>query len=206
MGKTIQTLALFVKDRKRPNLIVAYVKASFRITRLTACSPTVAIMQWKNEIDTHTTGFKVHLYHGASRMKDQEELCKFDVVLTTYSVMESVYRKQQWGFKRKGQLVKEKSILHGTEWCRIIVSNHPHPMRTDLTPEYSWTKHIISKNVPLIPLKPPLSSRVNIVGVFLGHHCRIEWESCIVLLDSWVAIRLAFTSVSSVLGSDRDLR
>jgi SNF2 family DNA or RNA helicase len=44
MGKTIQMLALLSSDRVAPNLVVA---------------PTVAIMQWKNEIEAHTTGFKV---------------------------------------------------------------------------------------------------------------------------------------------------
>ncbi|KAG9089301.1 hypothetical protein FRC06_001635, partial [Ceratobasidium sp. 370] len=51
MGKTIQTLALFVVDRKKPNLVVA---------------PTVALVQWKNEIEAHTEGFKVYMFHGGS--------------------------------------------------------------------------------------------------------------------------------------------
>ncbi|KAG8796960.1 DNA repair protein rad16 [Serendipita sp. 411] len=106
MGKTIQTLALLVSDRRRPNLVVA---------------PTVAIMQWRNEIEQHTTGFNVNLFHGASRTKDPETLKKCDVVLTTYSVLESVYRKQMYGFKRKGQLVKERSILHDITWARVIL-------------------------------------------------------------------------------------
>jgi DNA repair protein RAD16 len=50
MGKTIQTLALLVSDRRKPNLVVA---------------PTVAIMQWKNEIEAHTEGLKVCVFHGA---------------------------------------------------------------------------------------------------------------------------------------------
>ncbi|CAE6460934.1 unnamed protein product, partial [Rhizoctonia solani] len=106
MGKTIQTLALFVSDRQKPNLVVA---------------PTVALMQWKNEIEAHTKGFKVYMFHGGSREKDTKELAKYDVVLTTYAVMESSFRKQVSGFKRKGQLVKEKSPLHGVKWRRVIL-------------------------------------------------------------------------------------
>ncbi|CAE7175903.1 unnamed protein product [Rhizoctonia solani] len=106
MGKTIQTLALFVSDRKKPNLVVA---------------PTVALMQWKNEIEAHTEGFKVYMFHGGSREKSPKELAKYDVVLTTYSVLESSFRKQVSGFKRKGEIVKEKSPLHGIDWCRIIL-------------------------------------------------------------------------------------
>ncbi|KDN48028.1 hypothetical protein RSAG8_03044, partial [Rhizoctonia solani AG-8 WAC10335] len=106
MGKTIQTLALFVSDRQKPNLVVA---------------PTVALMQWRNEIEAHTEGFKVYMFHGGSREKSTKELAKYDVVLTTYAVMESSFRKQVSGFKRKGEIVKEKSPLHGIKWRRIIL-------------------------------------------------------------------------------------
>ncbi|KAJ1308393.1 hypothetical protein OPQ81_004099 [Rhizoctonia solani] len=106
MGKTIQTLALLVSDRQKPNLVVA---------------PTVALMQWKNEIEAHTKGFKVCMFHGGSREKSTQELVKYDVVLTTYSVMESSFRKQVSGFKRKGQIIKEKSPLHAVNWRRVIL-------------------------------------------------------------------------------------
>ena len=63
----------------------------------------------------------VLVWHGASRMTDPEELKKYDVVLTTYAVLKSCFRKQQTGFKRKGAIIKEKSPLHVVEWERIIV-------------------------------------------------------------------------------------
>ncbi|KAG8902401.1 DNA repair protein rad16 [Tulasnella sp. 403] len=106
MGKTIQTLALLSGDRRKPNLIVA---------------PTVAIMQWKNEIDAHTEGFKVTLFHGSAREKDAAALKSCDVVLTTYSVLESCFRRQHTGFSRKGTLIKEKSVLHAFEWARVVL-------------------------------------------------------------------------------------
>jgi DNA repair protein RAD16 len=106
MGKTIQMISLFVSDLKRPNLVVA---------------PTVAVMQWRNEINTHTEGMKVLVWHGASRVNNPKELEKYDVVLTTYAVMESCFRKQQNGFKRKGLIVKEPSALHQIKWNRIIL-------------------------------------------------------------------------------------
>ncbi|KAG2070033.1 hypothetical protein BDR04DRAFT_1143010 [Suillus decipiens] len=106
MGKTIQMISLFVSDLKRPNLVVA---------------PTVAIMQWRNEINAHTEGMNVLVWHGASRVNNPKELEKYDVVLTTYAVMESCFRKQQSGFKRKGLIVKEPSPLHQIKWNRIIL-------------------------------------------------------------------------------------
>ncbi|KAJ7590563.1 SNF2 family N-terminal domain-containing protein [Mycena floridula] len=106
MGKTIQIIALLVSDNKKPSLVVA---------------PTVAIMQWRNEIEAHTDGLKVLVWHGQGRENDIKELKKYDVVLTTYAVLESSFRKQQNGFKRKGMIVKEKSAVHEIKWNRIIL-------------------------------------------------------------------------------------
>jgi DNA repair protein RAD16 len=47
--------------------------------------------------------------------------------LTTYAVLESSFRKQELGFKRKGHVVKEKSPLHKAHWNRIIVSEVATP-------------------------------------------------------------------------------
>lgn len=108
MGKTIQTIALLMNDlSKRPSLVVA---------------PTVALMQWKNEIEQHTNKkLKTYLFHGAARTGDPEELEGIDVILTTYSVLESVYRKQAYGFRRKNGLVKERSLLHNMRFYRVIL-------------------------------------------------------------------------------------
>ena len=86
MGKTIQMISLFVSDLKRPNLVVAYVSIvhflSYLVTILSR--PTVAIMQWRNEIDKHTEGMNVLVWHGASRVNNPKELEKFDVVSFTF--------------------------------------------------------------------------------------------------------------------------
>jgi len=85
MGKTIQIIALFVTDNIRPNLVVAYGIFIFRPGCLADlyASPTVAIMQWRNELATHTDGMKVLVWHGASREWDVKELKKYDVVLSS---------------------------------------------------------------------------------------------------------------------------
>lgn len=108
MGKTIQMISLMMNDRtKSPNLVVA---------------PTVALMQWKSEIETHTNNIlKVGLFHGASRAKSIEELSKFDVVLTSYAVVESCFRKERYGFTKKNKKMKEKSILHQKKFYRVIL-------------------------------------------------------------------------------------
>ena len=78
-------------------------------------------MQWRNEIDAHTENMKVLVWHGAAREANPKELKKYDVVLTTYAVLESCYRKQQSGFKRKGSIVKEQSPVHAINWARVVV-------------------------------------------------------------------------------------
>lgn len=93
-------------------------------------SPTVAIMQWRNEIELHTDNMlKTLVWHGASRETSINELKKYDVVLTSYAVVESCFRKQHSGFKRKGMIVKEKSILHSIKWNRVIVG--PSSLRNE---------------------------------------------------------------------------
>ena len=103
--------------------------------------PTVAIMQWRNEIEAHTDNMlKTLVWHGSSRETNVKELKKYDVVrlklpelptlgfliilmqvLTSYAVLESCFRKEHSGFKRKGVIVKERSPLHAIKWNRIIV-------------------------------------------------------------------------------------
>ncbi|KAJ1920409.1 DNA repair protein rad16 [Mycoemilia scoparia] len=107
MGKTIQMISLLLSQpRVKPTLVVA---------------PTVALMQWKSEILQHTDALSVYLYYGQQRTKDQDELLKHDVIITTFSVMESVFRKEQYGNRRKGELIKEPSVLHGIKWARVVL-------------------------------------------------------------------------------------
>ncbi|KAM0788893.1 hypothetical protein ACM66B_002976 [Microbotryomycetes sp. NB124-2] len=110
MGKTIQTISLILSDwspqDRKHTLVLA---------------PTVAIMQWRNEIAKFTEGMKVCVFHGNDRIKSVAELCKFDIVLTSYSVMESSFRRENKGFTRKGHLLKEDSILHKMSWNRVIL-------------------------------------------------------------------------------------
>ncbi|KAG0320628.1 DNA repair protein rad16 [Dissophora globulifera] len=106
MGKTIQMISLLLSEPGKPNLIIA---------------PTVAIIQWMNEIRDHAPSLKVLVFHGPGRSESQSFLESHDVVVTTYSIIESGYRKQKYGFKRKNMTVKEDSLLHRIRWHRIIL-------------------------------------------------------------------------------------
>ncbi len=109
MGKTIQMIGLMLsdhKEKKGPALVVA---------------PTVAIMQWRNEIAKYTNGFKVLVWHGIKRDSDVKALKKFDVILTSYQTLERTFSKQEKGMKRKGELIFEESPLHAIHWHRIVL-------------------------------------------------------------------------------------
>ena len=107
MGKTIQMISLLLSEsRVKSSLVVA---------------PTVALMQWKSELNSFTDALSVYIYYGSQRTKNKEDLLKHDVVLTTYSVMESVYRRERYGHRRMGELIKEPSVLHGISWARVVL-------------------------------------------------------------------------------------
>lgn len=44
------------------------------------------------------------------------------------SIMETAFRRQEYGFKRQGNLVKEKSPLHQINWHRIILDEVTKPL------------------------------------------------------------------------------
>ncbi|KAJ2521132.1 DNA repair protein rad16 [Coemansia sp. RSA 1939] len=115
MGKTLQTIALMLTNRGGPTLVVC---------------PTVALLQWKAEIEAATDALSVTVFYGSERKKlldessgkiDSEQLAKHDVVLTTYAVMESGFRRERTGFRLKGMLRTEPSALHSVEWFRVVL-------------------------------------------------------------------------------------
>ncbi|EGG06508.1 uncharacterized protein MELLADRAFT_36161 [Melampsora larici-populina 98AG31] len=110
MGKTIQTISLILSDRKagdgKQTLVIA---------------PTVAIIQWRNEIEKFTKGLKVNVWHGGNRSTDKKTMKSYDIVLTSYAVLESSFRRQNSGYRKFGELRKEASLLHSIHWHRVIL-------------------------------------------------------------------------------------
>lgn len=112
MGKTIQAVSLIMSDYPAgsPSLVVV---------------PPVALMQWQNEIKEYTDGkLKVLVYHNTNpKVKNLKltELKKLDVILISYSGLESIYRKESKGWKRDDGLVKENSKIHAIHYHRLIL-------------------------------------------------------------------------------------
>ncbi|KAI4166598.1 MAG: hypothetical protein LQ343_007919 [Gyalolechia ehrenbergii] len=112
MGKTIQAVSLIMSDypAQNPTLVVV---------------PPVALMQWQNEIKEYTDGkLKVLVYHNTNpqvkKMK-LKELKGYDVIMISYSGLESIYRKESKGWKRDDGIIKENSKIHAIHYHRLIL-------------------------------------------------------------------------------------
>ena len=123
MGKTIQAVSLIMSDWpcKEPTLVVV---------------PPVALMQWQNEIREYTDGkLQVLIYHNTNPKVKQmkvKDLKQYDVIMISYSGLESIYRKESKGWKRDDGLVKENSKIHAIEYHRIIL-DEAHNIKTRTT-------------------------------------------------------------------------
>ncbi|WMV51019.1 hypothetical protein MTR67_044404 [Solanum verrucosum] len=116
MGKTVQAIALVLAKCEIGQAIsdsgllspAPYILPAVKRT-LVIC-PVVVVIQWVNEIDRFTTkGSNIVLvYHGANREKYIFRFAKYDFVITTYSIVETEYRKNIM-------------ILHAMKWNRIIL-------------------------------------------------------------------------------------
>ncbi|KAL9471159.1 hypothetical protein ACSS6W_009100 [Trichoderma asperelloides] len=138
LGKTIQAVSLIMSDypAKQPTLVLV---------------PPVALMQWQSEIKSYTDGtLKTFVFHGTNQKAKNitvKELKKFEVIMMSYNSLESIYRKQEKGFKRKDGIYKEKSVIHSITFHRAILDEaHCIKTRTTMTAkacfalktEYRW--------------------------------------------------------------------
>ncbi|KAL4933614.1 DNA repair protein RAD16 [Aspergillus undulatus] len=122
MGKTIQAVSLLMSDYPagRPSLVVV---------------PPVALMQWQSEIREYTNGkLKVLVYHNTNtKVKglSKKDLQKYDVIMISYSGLESIHRKEWKGWNRNDGIVKEDSVIHSIHYHRLILDEaHSIKQRT----------------------------------------------------------------------------
>ncbi|KAK8627803.1 hypothetical protein V6N13_135403 [Hibiscus sabdariffa] len=133
MGKTIQAIALVLAKRQflheigEPNGSSVTSGSSTDLPRnrctLVIC-PVVAVSQWVSEIDRFTSrgSTKVLIYHGANRGKNMKPFSEYDFVITTYSIVESEYRKFIMPPKNKCPFCgkpfqKKKLAIHLKYYC-----------------------------------------------------------------------------------------
>ncbi|EED91987.1 hypothetical protein THAPSDRAFT_268889 [Thalassiosira pseudonana CCMP1335] len=93
MGKTIQTIAACKIVSREQNSSVA----SFQFLGTLVICPVIALSQWKSEIEKFSEegSLSVCTYHGSDRetQTPRELMKKYDIVLTTYQVVEQDFRK-----------------------------------------------------------------------------------------------------------------
>jgi DNA repair protein RAD16 len=112
LGKTIQAVSLIMSDFPAtcPTLVLA---------------PPVALFQWVSEIERFTDGtLKTFLFHGTnskSKHMTPKTLRKYHVIIMSYNSLESMYRKQEKGFKRKDGQHIEQSLMHQVHFHRVIL-------------------------------------------------------------------------------------
>lgn len=106
--------------------------------------PVIALTQWKSEIEkfTEDKALSVCVYHGTDRRTKfpQELLCKYDVILTTYQVIEADFRKMVSPNKVKcpncGQSYKiDKLAVHLKYFCGESAQRTEAQMRQRRTAE-----------------------------------------------------------------------
>ncbi|KAL8634315.1 MAG: hypothetical protein Q9228_008091, partial [Teloschistes exilis] len=123
MGKTIQAVSLIMSDypAKDPTLVVV---------------PPVALMQWQSEINQYTDGkLKVLVYHNTNpkiKTMKVKDLKEYDVIMISYSGLESIYRKESKGWKRDDGIIKENSKIHAINFHRLIL-DEAHNIKTRTT-------------------------------------------------------------------------
>ena len=99
--------------------------------------PVIALMQWQSEIKDYTNGkLKVLIYHISANPKCKfmkaKDLKQYDVIMVSYSSLESMHRKEQKGWSRDGGLVKEDSVLHSIKFHRLIL-DEAHSIKSRTT-------------------------------------------------------------------------
>lgn len=147
----------------------------YETDRLT--QPPVALMQWQNEINEYTDGkLRVLIHHNSNpKVKNLKvkDLRGFDVIMISYSGLESVYRKESKGWKRDDGLIKENSKIHAIHYHRLIL-DEAHNIKTRTTG--GTNKYPMDDILLLIQLQlPKLASHSRQItsGAFLVHPCKM---------------------------------
>ena len=92
-------------------------------------SPLSTIANWEEQIGVHLVPDTIsyYVYHGSNRCGDLAQLAKYDIVITTYSVVSSEFDKRSK--KMKNGAV---SPLQQTNWFRIVL-DEAHMIREQST-------------------------------------------------------------------------
>ena len=123
LGKTLQTLAHILTEKQagrltQPALIVA---------------PVSLLGNWQREATRFCPGLSVHVHHGLSRHETAQALCRFDVVITAYSLLSR--DRDMWLDMRWHMLVLDEAqnIKNANTHAAQVVSEIPSTHRLCLS-------------------------------------------------------------------------
>ena len=135
LGKTLSILALVVgslqeskdwasqscseMDGEKP--LIRNSKATLLV------SPLSTVANWEDQIATHIEPktLNYYVYHGGNRVRDIDELAKYDVIITTYSIVSSE-------FMGRGNKKRDLNPLLQTNFFRIVL-DEAHMIREQST-------------------------------------------------------------------------
>ncbi|XP_057475188.1 DNA repair protein RAD5B [Actinidia eriantha] len=142
LGKTVMTIALILS---RPGRCLDDRKIISETTNEAECTkkkkedavkvpskvnggtliicPMALLSQWKDELDTHSKPetISIFVHYGGDRTNDPKAIAEHAVVLTTYGVLTSAYKKDG-----------EISIFHKIEWYRVVL-DEAHTIKSSKT-------------------------------------------------------------------------
>ncbi|KAG9136076.1 hypothetical protein Leryth_003700 [Lithospermum erythrorhizon] len=133
LGKTVMTIALILARRgrgmpyieetesdtddemnhrkKRKTNENSFLSRNVKGSTLIIC-PMALLGQWKNELEAHTVpdSISIFVHYERGRRDNAKVLADFDVVLTTYGVLQSAYKSDG-----------ENSVFHRVDWYRVVL-------------------------------------------------------------------------------------
>ncbi|ETN44379.1 uncharacterized protein HMPREF1541_10559 [Cyphellophora europaea CBS 101466] len=127
LGKTLESLTLIAATTaeaseyaKTPMVRSHEDKIDFRAYTkgtLIVC-PMSTVANWENQIKEHLDGGSITWYthHGSNRIRNPYELCKFDIVITTYGTLQSESRQGK------------DNALRSLKWFRVVL-DEAHTIR-----------------------------------------------------------------------------
>jgi SNF2 family DNA or RNA helicase len=128
LGKTLSILSLIIDTlsaaemwRDNPGTDPETALPTTKATLLV--SPVSTVANWEEQLRMHIEPgtLNYYIYHGSNRTKDFEELMKYDIVLTTYSVVAADFGSS-----------KSTKPLMSIDWFRIVL-DEAHMIRTQST-------------------------------------------------------------------------
>ncbi|KAI9000358.1 SNF2 family N-terminal domain-containing protein [Hyaloraphidium curvatum] len=119
LGKTVQTIALILANRPRPDPALAFGQPKDRKATLVVATKALA-PQWAREVKSKTRpgALSVLVYHGPVRPRDPRVLERYDVVITTYSTLEAE-RRSHAGSDAEAE--RELGTLFRARWLRVVL-------------------------------------------------------------------------------------